>query len=301
MPAVGFNMFSILLDRFIFPLLLFLGNILLYTFVVFLALLVYCVMKYQVLSLLKGRTIYQKMGNLKRLQQIPIKLKLFDFIRWKIVDKVYARRNIGKFREFGLTLFCGRQGSGKTISMIWYANMIRFLYPDCLIVTNFEYKYADFRMKSWRDFMEIKNGEKGVLFLIDEIHSEYSSKAWKDFPEELLSEVSQQRKERVKICASSQVFTRVVKALREQAKTVTQCSTFGGRWTFNKEYDALDYSAWINAGANPKKKPKTLRRRSFIQSNLLRKCYDTYEKIKRLEKTEFMDRSEKTTAAASGF
>ena len=124
MSAVGFNMFSILLDRFIFPLLLFLGNILLYAFVVFLALLVYCVMKYQVLPLLKGRTIYQKMGNLKRLQQIPIKLKLFDFIRWKIVDIAYARRNIDKFRECGLTLFCGRQGSGKTISMIWYANSL---------------------------------------------------------------------------------------------------------------------------------------------------------------------------------
>ncbi len=73
------------------------------------------------------------------------------------------------------------------------------------------------QMTSWRDFMEIRNGTKGVLFLIDEIHSEYSSKSWKDFPEELLSEISQQRKQRIKIVATSQIYSRVVKQLREQA------------------------------------------------------------------------------------
>ena len=52
----------------------------------------------------------------------------------------------------------------------------------------------------------LHNGNKGVMFAIDKIHSEWPSASWKDFPEVLLSEITQQRKQLIKIVASSQVF-----------------------------------------------------------------------------------------------
>jgi ATP-dependent Clp protease ATP-binding subunit ClpX len=213
---------------------------------------------------------------------MDLNFKLLDFLRWVYVDIITSQTRSTRFKPYGLTVYCGRQGAGKTVSMVEYANRIRAKYPDCIIVANFSYIHADFFMSDWRDLLQIRNGTKGVLFLIDEIHSEYSSQDWKDFPENLLSEISMQRKQKIKICATSQVYSRVVKQIREQTFSVIQCFTFADRWTFTREYDAIDYEIMCD---NPEKRKK-LRpiKRSFVQDDYLRKCYDTYEKIKRMKK-----------------
>lgn len=102
--------------------------------------------------------------NRKRLEALQIRFVLFNFIRWKLIDIIDAPLHSGEFREFGLTLYCGRQGAGKTISMVDNLNRMRLRYPDCIIVTNFGYSGADLFMTSWRDFFEIRNGTSGVIF-----------------------------------------------------------------------------------------------------------------------------------------
>ena len=227
-----------------------------------------------------------------RLEGMRVRFKPYDMMRWLLWDYMTRRERARYFREYGFTLFVGRQGSGKTISMVQYLNEQKERYPRCQIVTNFGYEQADRRMESWRDLLEIRNGTDGVIFAIDEIHSEYSSASWKDFPESLLSEISQQRKQRIKIVSTSQAFSRVVKPIREQAFSVIACDTYLGRWTFNKEYDAAEYST-SDTPYQVKKKVKPIRRSSFVQSNYLRSCYDTFEKIKRMEKIEFLSRGER--------
>lgn len=225
-----------------------------------------------------------------KLREPYIKHKWLNLARWLLVDYLERGKHRGEFREFGFTFFVGRQGSGKTASMVHYLETIKERYPDCLIVTNFGYYRADRIMKSWRDLLTIRNGTKGVVFAIDEIHSEYSSAAWKDVPESLLSEISQQRKQRIKIVATSQLFTRVAKPLREQAATVVACRTIAGRWTRNKEYDAVDYTL-LAEGTTKKVKP--IGRSSFVQSDAFRACYDTYEKIERMSRADFIPRNER--------
>ena len=139
----------------------------------------------------------------------------------------------------------------------------------------------------------LRNGTDGIIFAIDEIHSEYSAKSWNDVPESLLSEVSQQRKQRVKIVATAQFFTRVAKPLREQAATVVSCSTWAGRLTRNREYDALQYAMVIENPVAVKRKVKPLHKASFVQSDALRACYDTFEKIRRMEKIQFSPRKDR--------
>ena len=217
---------------------------------------------------------------------------LRQFIYWKFKDISKARldhkRGVQKFKPYGLKMFTGRQGSGKTVSLVNMANELHKEYPKAKIYSNFDYLYADGRLESLNDLLTIRNGADGVIFLFDEIQNEFSSNTSKDFPESLLSTITMQRKQNIVILSSSQVFTRVSKPLREQCYEVIECKTFMGRWTKMKCYDADDYNYMID-NTDPKKKYKTPKKwkKSFIQSDSLRNCYDTYEVIQRLSRQGF--------------
>lgn len=227
-----------------------------------------------------------------RLEKLSISFLPYDLFRWLVWDFLTRKQRDQVFSEYGFSIFTGRQGAGKTVSMVRYLDLMRKKYPHVKIITNFNYAYADKRMKDWRDFMEIRNGEDGVIFAIDEIHSEYSAASWKDFPEALLSEISMQRKQRVKIVATSQVFCRVAKPIREQAFSVMVCRTYFGRLTFFKEYDAAEYST-SDTPYKVKKSVKPIWKSVFVQSNALRRSFDTYEKIERMKKLDFIPRGER--------
>lgn len=197
---------------------------------------------------------------------------------------IYQRMKNGKtFSEYGLTLYCGRQGAGKTMAMVEYLERMRKKYPEAIICTNFGYIHQHVEMTSWEQIFELRNGDKGVIFAIDEIQNEYSSAAWQKFPEGLLAEVTQQRKQKIKICGTSQVFTRVVKQLREQTFEVVDCRTIAGRWTFTKAFDAEEYNA-VAERPEVKMKLRRLWRRNFVQSAALREKYDSYAKIEKMAK-----------------
>ncbi len=231
--------------------------------------------------------------SLQRLRALDVQGKWLDLFRWVLVDFIDRRAHKEEFKPFGFTFFVGPQGTGKTISLVHYLDEMKARYPHCIIVTNFQYEKADFLMEDWQDIMNVRNGNSGVIFAIDEIQSEYSSASWKDVPEDLLSEVSQQRKQRVKIVATAQFFTRVAKPLREQASTVVVCNTHFGRLTTNREYDALRYSMVLDNPNIVKKKLRPRAKSSFIQTDALRQEYDTYEKIKRMRGRKFIPRNER--------
>lgn len=224
--------------------------------------------------------------NVKILTECKIKNKIFDLFRWIWVDFLTRKDRLGIFPDFGFTFYVGRQGAGKTISMVNYLKKMKLRYPKCIIVANFKCKYADYYMKDWRDILNIRNGTNGVIFAIDEIHSEYSSASSKDVPENLISEISQQRKQRVKIVGTAQFFGRVAKPLREQATTVVACSNLFGRLIKTVSYSADEYSMYIENAISLKKKLKPLSKYSFVLTDDLRSCYDTYEKINRMRRLE---------------
>lgn len=218
-----------------------------------------------------------------------------DFTRWLVYDLLWTIINGRIFKPYGLTCFVGRQGGGKTISMVEYLDRMKELYPDCIVVTNFNYIKQDLPFTSWRQFTEVRNGLNGVIFAIDELQNEYNSNNWKDFPEDLLSVVTMQRKQRIKIIATSQVFTRVVKQLREQCYEVVECKTFLGRWTRQKCYDADDYN-YIIDNPTPERRFKTRKKwkYSFIQNNIVRKLFDSYAVVESIKQKEFIERSERS-------
>lgn len=226
-------------------------------------------------------------------------LSLPSLIYWWICDVVHYDRNL--FREYGLRLYCGRQGSGKTIGIVHDLERLRRRYPKVKIYTNFGYKAQTAPLRSLNDLInpDILNGTDGVIFAIDEIQNEFSSATSKDFPESLLSQITQQRKQRICILASSQVFTRISKPLREQSYIIVECKTIFGRYTKLKYIDADDY---LEYSENPtlKKRLKLHAKRvdSFVQTDVLRSCYNSYELIRRLSREGFCSRPGDVVVAA---
>lgn len=210
-------------------------------------------------------------------------IKFLMFWIYLFKDIGYRLTHKKEFREYGLTLYCGKQGAGKTVAMTEYLERMRQQYPEALIITNYNYIHQDGELHSWEQLLTLRNGQKGVIFAIDEIQNEYSSESWKNFPEGLLAEITQQRKQRIKIVGTSQVFTRVVKQLREQTFEVVDCRTIAGRWTWLKAFDAEEYNCVCD---NPEAKMKLKRvwRRNFVQTKKLRDLYDSYAKIERMQK-----------------
>lgn len=218
------------------------------------------------------------------------KLAIFSYFAYQ--DIKFTIKFGKPFSEYGVSMYCGRQGYGKTVAMVEYLERMRKKYPNVKIVTNFGYVHETQPMEDWKDFYEIRNGSDGVIFAIDEIQNEYNSNKWKEFPESLLSEITQQRKQKVKIICSSQVYTRVVKPLREQTFDVIECRTLAGRWTFCKAFDSIEYES-VHAQPMLKNKLRRSWRRNFVQNDKLRNLYNTEEKVKKMKNTEYIPRSER--------
>lgn len=210
------------------------------------------------------------------------------FFYYKYLDLLNAKKDY--FKLYGLRLYCGRQGAGKTIGLVYDLERYRKRYPRAKIYTNFGYKHQTAPLTSLNDLLNpsLKNGTDGVIFAIDEIQNEFSCANSKDFPETLLSQVTQQRKQRVCILATSQVFTRVAKPLREQCFIVVVCQTLFSRYTRLKYYDA---DAYIEYADNPSRdKRRKLRKKdyqSFVQTDSLRDLYNSYLLIERLSRVGF--------------
>lgn len=206
-----------------------------------------------------------------------------SLMAWKVVDFVRSFTAFRVFGEYGITVYTGRQGTGKTISMVRYMEHIKRKYPNCIIVSNFACKFSDQIMTSWEDFYAIRNGSQGVLFALDELQSEWNSLESKKFPVELLGEMCQQRKQRIKIVATTQVFGRMAKPLREQSYEVVTCSTYFGRLTVNHYYDAYDYERVFGSLVG-EQSLKPLYTKRFVQSDDLRSAYQTTEKVQTMKK-----------------
>ena len=145
----------------------------------------------------------------------------------------------------GISIFCGPQGSGKTLSMVHYAKPIIKDNPKAIIVTNFEVKYLEDlpnKVVPYTGFecFQIENGIYGVIYLLDEIHLILNSLESKGVPLSVIVELSQQRKQRKLILGSSQVYSRMAKPLREQIQNVIVCKNYLSVFQFNYLINAFE-------------------------------------------------------------
>ena len=184
------------------------------------------------------------------------------------------------FPFYGTQVFCGLQGSGKTISMVKTLLDLKKRYPAVKVVTNlnlhvpFEYEIFGSADELADLLTRCNNGSQGVIYAIDEIHTYFNSLDSKSIPMYVFTEISQQRKQRKLILGTSQLFLRMAKPLREQCDTLIMCECFLGKFnrmtvykgsTLTEDFGKV-YGDVIKVGY-------------FMQTRELRNSFDTFQKI----------------------
>lgn len=94
------------------------------------------------------------------------------------------------------------------------------------IISDYLHLNRVFPFNNGDDLMRYNNLTEGVIFLIDEIQLYFNSLESKNINMDVMTEISQQRKQRKHIIATSQVFGRMAKPLREQFNTVVKCNNY---------------------------------------------------------------------------
>lgn len=233
-----------------------------------------------------GQLYFIKGYRLKRGQHFTVKKKsFFKRLFWDAPRRVALdayERDPEFFRYQGLHIFCGEQGSGKTIALVEWMMRIQKEYPKCKCMTNLDYAYENDELKDWRQLLTYTNGKKGVLVAIDELQNWFAS-GMNTLPPGMLEVATQNRKNRRMILGTSQVFTRLAKGLREQATLIYLPITFAGAVTWVRVKKPV-----LDADGNVKE----LKHRGsyfFVHTPELREAYDTYKVIHSLAQSGFKE------------
>lgn len=119
---------------------------------------------------------------------------------------------------------------------------------------------------------------------MDELQNWFSSNDSKNFPPEMLSVITQNRKNRRIILGTSQVFNMLAKAIRTQTTEVRRCTTLLGCLTLVRRLEPI-----LDSEGNVvewKKKGFYF----FAHDKKLRESYDTWKVIERFKNVGFQKR-----------
>lgn len=130
------------------------------------------------------------------------------------------------------------------------------------------------------DIAKYSNNTQGVIFLIDEIQLYMNSLQSKNINVDVMTQISQQRKQRKHIVATSQIFGRMAKPLREQFSCVIVCKNILGFLQCNKLVDR-DSISDEQSTTGTELKGTVKRKFYYIHDVNDYKSYDTYRIIER--------------------
>ena len=229
---------------------------------------------------------YHRRSKLKRL--------FWDFPDRFIKDMF--ERSPDTFPYSGIVLVCGEQGAGKTVCVVDLLLKLKRKFPGVRISSNTPISCNDWKadeISSPDQLILNDNGEKGCIKVLDEIQNWFNSMESKDFPPEMLGEISQQRKQHSLFVGTSQRFTRISKAIREQTHYLLLPFTVFGCITFVRAYKVK-----VKEDGTLESK-RRIKFYFFVHSDEIRNAYDTYAKIKRLSLKGWKPRSEQLPADIS--
>lgn len=238
--------------------------------------------------------VYYRFKGMKMPKMSGKPLKRYSILRQLLYDvpKRYVldmyEREADYFRECGIHIFCGEQGSGKTMAMVESILRLQKLYPKSKTITNFGLLSETDSLDYWQMLIDYTNGKQGVIVGIDEIQNWFMS-GKNQLPEGMLEVVTQNRKNRRILFCTAQVFTRVSKAIREQVTLVYEPHTFLGCFTI-----VCVYKPCFDSEGNVKQR-KWRNVYGFVHTEELRQAYDTYKAIHILSKEGFKDMQQQAT------
>ena len=203
------------------------------------------------------------------------------------------------FEGWGLHIYLGAFGQGKTCSMVRDAYAQCCKYKDLQILTNL--KLCNFPkhtvIKPLIGDMDILNAPDNTLVLIDEIGTIFNSRDFSSgktaVPKSLYQHLCQCRHRRIMIYGTVQRFNLLDKQIRDISADVTFCSCHFkhpfSRLCIMQHYDIDEFET---AQANKLYIPRPDNVSAYIQRDENRSLYDTTELIQGMLKKEYLSDSE---------
>lgn len=203
------------------------------------------------------------------------------------------------FEGWGLHIYLGAFGQGKTCSMVRDAYAQCCKYKELQILTNL--KLCNFPkhtvIKALTCARDILNAPDNTLVLIDEIGTIFNSrdfaKSKESVPKLLFQHICQCRHRHLMIFGTVQRWGFLDKQLRDITSDVTVCSAWFphpfSRMITNRIYDAYEYDLFC---ANPLRPLLCLSADVYIQTDKVRALYDTKEMVDTLLQMEYIEDSE---------
>lgn len=211
-------------------------------------------------------------------------LNPFNVVKTVNYNILFSRNNPDYFYPAGIWVFCGPQGSGKTLSAVQCLLKIAKEYPKAMIVSNIEIKGLDREIIPFTDYsqlIELDNGTNGIIFFLDEIHVLWNSLESKDIPISEMACFCQMRKNRRVIIGTSQVYSRIAKPIREQLQYAIICKNFFGLLQHNTIVDPAE-----SVEKNGVLEAKVIGTKFWFHHPGLYNSYDTLFKIQRANRKE---------------
>lgn len=208
-------------------------------------------------------------------------------------------KDYNKFNGWGLHLFIGMFGAGKTSTMVYKAYQLAKRYPQLTIITNMELfnfpKHTN--IQHLNGPQDIINAPNNSLILIDEIGTIFNSrdfaKSKESVPKAVFQLLCQCRHKNIMIYGTCQRWCFLDKQLRDITATITVSSCFAtypfSRMMSCRVFDSFEYDA---AYSNPLIPLIPISSYVYIQTDKIRKLYDTRELINNMLKADYISDEE---------
>lgn len=224
-----------------------------------------------------------------------VRLPAFVLLLVRDLVAYIAKKRWRLFEGWGMHLYVGKFGAGKTCSMVHDAYSLCSRYPQLTVVTNI--RLLNFpkhtKVLPLISPQDILNAPQNTLVLIDEIGTIFNSRDFtaskESVPKILFQHLCQCRKRRMMIYATTQRWNFLDKQLRDIAASVRVTrSHFGHPWTricTVWHYDAVEYD---KAFSNPLVPLRALYGAVYLQTDACRGRYDTSELVDSMLKAEYI-------------
>ncbi len=196
------------------------------------------------------------------------------------------------FHPDGFICFTGAQGSGKTLSAVNYIHRLVQHYPDVMLVTNCHVTFPDWdgvqlRYEGYEQIQKLDNGYYGIILFLDEIQAEFNSLESKKIDPAWFSVICQQRKRRIHVVGTAQLFSRVAKPWREQFTACIRCRGWFDLIQYNQVISLDDVEEDENGNIV---KEKAGFGKVWFRDPAIYEMYDTWERVERKESAKKHER-----------
>lgn len=217
---------------------------------------------------------------------------------FKTKKYVKEKKNEKYYPNFGLETYVGQMGGGKTISATKRILDILEKYPKLILISNVKIKWEKYMYLKTKEIINViyfnnseelvnilkeidQNNTTGYLIFIDEIHVVLAELFGKSDPI-FLQFLSQQRKLSIHIIATSQMFNKLPKFIRDylmQSGQVVVCKNIFKYIQLNKWVDMES----IKENSKGELEFFKCKIKCFIHTKELYEVYDTYAVISQIQ------------------